>query len=111
MVVVDAYNHDYVAYKQALVGFMSESNRTPAQFRDVRLRPAYAWDCPQCAREVFTRGIVPEMWSEDLQTLRNEFGVDAWEEGDFVVLPDEVECPYCHSHFLPVHYRDEESAA
>ncbi len=51
------------------------------------------------------------MWSEDLQTLRNEFGVDAWEEGDFVVLPDEVECPYCHSHFLPVHYRDEESAA
>ena len=31
---------------------------------EIRLRPAYSWDCPNCGREVFTRGIVPDMSAE-----------------------------------------------
>jgi hypothetical protein len=77
------------------------------QFSKIRLRPAYAWDCPDCGREVFERGVVPEMSEEDMEELREQDGVGPLEEGDFVMMPETVECPHCHSRFATVHFRDE----
>jgi DNA-directed RNA polymerase subunit RPC12/RpoP len=69
------------------------------QIRSIPLRLAYAWDCPDCGREVFERGIVPEMAPEDLAKLREEHGVEPWMEGDFLLAPEEVKCPHCGSRF------------
>lgn len=80
--------------------------KTQDQVHSVVLRPAYAWDCPICGREHFARGVVPEMSPEDLEALREEYGVQPWEEGDFVESPDQVECPHCKASFCTVHFKD-----
>jgi hypothetical protein len=72
----------------------------------VVLHPAYFWDCPECGRENFSRGIVPEMSDTDRDELRNDYGVQPWEEGDFVMMPDSVECQYCHAVFATTHFKD-----
>ena len=72
----------------------------------VTLRPAYAWDCPDCGRENFERGVVPEFSEEDLEELRGECGVQPWEEGAFVTMPEEVECRHCGLSFATLHFKD-----
>jgi hypothetical protein len=83
----------------------------------VELRPACVWDCPVCGREVFQRGIVPEMVSEELlyffpfgvknKELRDEFG-EFYEKGDWVLMPKEVTCIHCKRIFPTRHFGDEE---
>ena len=72
----------------------------------VNLRPAYVWDCPECGIENFCRGIVPEMSDEDLEELRSEQGIQPWEDGDFVMMPDEVQCEACNRVFTAQHLKD-----
>jgi hypothetical protein len=72
----------------------------------VVLRPAYSWDCPDCDRENFCRGIVPEFSEEELAEMRAEQGVQPWEEGDFLMMPDSVECEHCHAVFETTHFKD-----
>ena len=74
----------------------------------VELRPAYVWDCPECGREVFCRGLVPEMSAEATEELQAEHGIQPWDEGDFVMMPTEVVCPHCGNSFETVHFSDEE---
>ena len=77
----------------------------------VELRTAYAWDCPDCGRELFVRAIVPEMGEEELQELKDDFGIQPWEEGEFHLMPQEVKCPHCDKKFkvkLPESLDDEE---
>lgn len=72
----------------------------------VVLRPAYAWDCPECGRENFCGGILPEMADEDLAALRAEYGIEAWEEGDFMMMPTSVTCCHCHVAAATMHLKD-----
>ena len=72
----------------------------------VELRPAYAWDCPECDEENFARAIVPEFSEEELAELREEYGVEAWEEGDFLMMPKKVACTNCKMSFSTVHFKD-----
>lgn len=65
----------------------------------VELHPAFFWDCPDCGRENFCRGIKPEFSSSELAELREEHGVQPWECGDFVMQPTEVTCNYCGKAF------------
>jgi len=73
---------------------------------EVELRPAFVWDCPNCGREVFCRGLVPEMSDEARQELRAEYEVGAFEEGDFVMMPEEVKCPDCGIVCSSLHFHD-----
>jgi hypothetical protein len=73
----------------------------------VELRPAYVWDCPACGREVFQRGIVPEMAPEESEELRDEFGIQPYEEGDWVLMPEEVTCIHCKRTFPTLHFGEE----
>jgi rubredoxin len=82
--------------------------KTQEHIRSIPLRLAYTWDCPDCGREVFERGIVPEMAPEDLAKMREEHGVEPWMEGEFLLAPDEVKCPHCKSRFSVLNSRDED---
>jgi rubredoxin len=74
----------------------------------VRLRPAYAWTCPECGCDHFERGIVPEMSEEDLQHLREEHGIEPEEDGVFVMMPDSVFCLDCKRDFETIHYSSDD---
>ena len=73
---------------------------------NVELRPAFAWDCPDCYRESFARAIVPEFAPEDLAELRDDHGVQPWETGDFLMQPSTVKCVHCNAEFQSIHYKD-----
>ena len=66
---------------------------------NVEIRPAYAWDCLQCGREVFTRAVVVEMNPEDEREMREEIFGDQEDPGCLVNIPEEVHCPYCGERF------------
>lgn len=72
----------------------------------VELRPAYSWDCDECGAENFTRGLIPELSAEDLAELRDEHGVQPWEAGDFMAMPDTVKCHSCAGVFPTQHMKD-----
>ena len=61
----------------------------------VELRPAFAWDCPECGREQFARTIVAELSSEEIVQLKEQFGADPWESGYFLTRPNTVTCADC----------------
>ena len=70
----------------------------------VELIPAFQWDCPECGRENFARGIVLEASSEEVQALREKFGVEPGEEGCFMGQPTEVTCAHCDELFETEHF-------
>lgn len=72
----------------------------------VELRPAYAWDCEDCGTENFTRGMVPEFSPDDLEELRDEHGIQPWETGAFVAMPEAVKCNACGAVFSTQHIKD-----
>jgi hypothetical protein len=72
----------------------------------VELRPAYVWDCEECGRENFHRGLVPELSAEERYELLESHGLDAWEAGAFVAMPERVICSYCGSTFQAAHFGD-----
>lgn len=61
----------------------------------VELNPAYVWDCDECGLENFTRARRFEASPEELQEMRDEHGVEAWDEGEFLVAPRAVKCGHC----------------
>jgi len=73
----------------------------------VELIPAYVWDCPNCGREKFERGLVPEMSPEELQEIRDELGVPEDDMGYPIMMPSFVTCPSCGVTFRTLHYGDE----
>ena len=68
----------------------------------VELRSAYSWDCDACGEENFERGGVPDLIGEDLQFLRENEGIEAWEVGQFVMVPQNVECKRCGEKFASI---------
>lgn len=72
----------------------------------VVLRPAYAWTCPECGRDHFCNGVVPEMSEDDLAELREEHGIEVEAEGDFVVMPESVHCDHCGVDFETAHFKN-----
>jgi len=65
----------------------------------VEMHPAYQWDCPDCGRENFERGLVPEMSDEDAQEILEEMGIEPGDEGCIMVMPPDVQCRHCGGTF------------
>ena len=63
------------------------------------LHPAYVWDCDACGHENFVRAVRMEMDEDDKEALKEEYGVDPDEEGEFLGTPDEVECENCGTEY------------
>lgn len=69
----------------------------------VELHQAWMWDCDNCGRENFTRGIRPELSIEDKLFLKEERDIDIEDEGEFIMMPPNVTCNYCKSSFAVLH--------
>lgn len=73
----------------------------------IELKPAYMWDCDNCGRENFTRGLVPELSQEELHELQEEYGIEQYDIGDFVMMPLSVTCKFCNCCFNTQHFRED----
>lgn len=65
----------------------------------VEMLQAFCWTCPECGRDRFERAIIAEMSPEEMQELRDEHGVQPWEDGEFCTFPETVHCPDCNLEF------------
>ena len=57
------------------------------------LRLAYEWTCDWCGRDQFIRSVrfdPSQLPHEELRELRNEHGVEPWEDGEWSMCPDLV---------------------
>lgn len=66
----------------------------------VELHNAYFWDCPSCGQENFGRLIRPEFSEDELAEMREDWGVQPWESGEFLLRPKSVECSRCGEGFV-----------
>lgn len=67
--------------------------------KTVELNPAYVWDCDECGLENFERARRFEASEEDIAEMRDEHGVEDWDEGEFLVAPTAVMCRHCGETF------------
>lgn len=58
----------------------------------VELRPAYAWDCPECGIEHFERAVVVEMSQEQLRAIGEDYDCRT---GRIQWMPEHVQCEDC----------------
>jgi rubredoxin len=63
------------------------------------LLPAFLWTCPSCGRDSFERTIVAELSPEEMHELREDCGVEVWQQGHFLRAPASVKCPHCSESF------------
>lgn len=72
----------------------------------VELIPAYVYDCPECGRENFVRGVVVDLPPDEMTRMREEFGYEPWDDGLFLTIPNTVTCKWCASVFSAVDFRN-----
>jgi len=65
----------------------------------VELRPAYVWDCPHCWDENFENSMIYEASDEEILELKEEHGIEVWEDGVFTTMPEVVKCKFCEMVF------------
>lgn len=63
--------------------------------RKAELHLAYQWDCDECGVENFCRSIKYHRTPEDEEEIRERFGIEPWEEGEFRTRPTKVVCSAC----------------
>lgn len=74
----------------------------------VELRMAYEWTCPECGTDHFHRGLVPELDEEDQQQVKDQLGIEPWEEGLLMMAPEKVTCPDCKGEFVTENFGEGE---
>lgn len=73
---------------------------------EIELHAAFFWDCPECGRENFVRGVKPEFSASELAELRDEHGINPWETGSFLLRPNDVKCCHCNEKFAVLYHED-----
>jgi hypothetical protein len=74
-------------------------NDTSSDNNAVELFQAFMWICPDCGAENFVRAVAIDMIDDDEDVLNGEFGVQPWEDGEFVIAPDLVKCCDCSNEY------------
>lgn len=72
--------------------------------KPIELRTAFTFDCEECGRENFVRGIVHEFSEEEYEDLKERFNIDKDMLGDWISCPEIVECQYCNAKFLSLNF-------
>lgn len=72
----------------------------------IELRTAFAFDCDNCGKENFVRGVVHEFSKEEMDDLKDRFNIDRSILGDWISCPEIVECQYCNTKFISLNYNE-----
>ncbi len=66
--------------------------------KSVELHPAHTWDCEECGRANFCRGVLMEFSEEDKAEMEAEHGIE-FETGEWTLAPETVTCEHCGVEF------------
>lgn len=72
----------------------------PEPEESIELHDAFFFICPNCGKENYKRALAAEMSKEEEASIKAEMGIDPWQEGQFVMAPDKVECKKCKKRFV-----------
>ncbi|MEM9588515.1 MAG: hypothetical protein AAGA03_14620 [Planctomycetota bacterium] len=75
--------------------------------KKVELIPASFWTCPECGSGQFVRNIAVEASPEEIADLRDQLGVQPWQEGVLLADPKSVTCSECNATFEAVGYMED----
>ena len=77
--------------------------------RTVPVRVVYEWTCEDCGRDNICRPISAEedMPADEAAEAKAALGIEPWEEGQLVCVPDTVTCAYCGSEFRTPNDKEE----
>lgn len=67
--------------------------------KDIELHMAYMFDCDNCGKENFVRGISPDFTQSEADAIKEKHGIDTCNQGAFVVIPNTVTCKHCNTSF------------
>ena len=65
----------------------------------VKMRCAFAWDCPTCKRVNYEEGIPAEFNMEEIRELTKLYGELELSSGNWMVPPEEAKCARCGKTF------------
>lgn len=68
-------------------------------YNKVKLESAWKWECPNCEAINCQSGIVVEFSQEDREAMEEEYGDQEFETGNYVAMPEVVECIKCGMEF------------
>lgn len=74
----------------------------------IELHPAYVWDCDACGVENFCRSVALELDPEEEKELREEHGIEPWDQGDWCMAPKVVTCRECGAEYSTLCPEDDE---
>lgn len=83
--------------------FRKGENVMCQQLPTIEVRQAFLFDCDECGKENLVRAVCPEMSDEERIEALDLFGYEPWEEADFVLCPEEVECWNCGTKFQVIY--------
>lgn len=67
--------------------------------KSTEIRQAFEWTCDNCGIDQFERAILAETDAETLAAMREEHGIQPWEQGNYLMAPAKVTCKQCGETF------------
>lgn len=67
-----------------------------------KLHAAFVWECSSCGEENFCKSEPADLDEEESRELKEEYGISEFELGEWVTLPDLVECRLCNKVYKTV---------
>lgn len=70
----------------------------------VELHCGYWFTCPECGVDTLVYGaeLEDELTADHMEDLRDECGIEPWEEGQWMTMPEQVTCRECNRVFETV---------
>lgn len=74
--------------------------------KKAEMHPAYSWVCSECGTLNFIAGRAIELSEEDIAELKEELGIEVYEEGSFYKYPNTCKCSACQEEFECQHHSE-----
>lgn len=74
--------------------------------KKAEMHPAYSWVCSECGTLNFIAGKAIELSAEDIEELKDELGIEVYEEGSFYKYPNTCKCSECKEEFECQHHSE-----
>jgi len=65
----------------------------------VELHQAFSWICDNCGKRNFNRAVECDMPPEELKAAKEQFGIESWKDGSFLMAPKIVKCGNCKKEY------------
>ncbi len=65
----------------------------------IELHLAFVFDCNECGRENFVRAVTCDFDDNTVAEMKEEYGIEAYDLGDWQMQPTSVKCQFCKAEY------------